>query len=225
MILFAADNHYGQHPGRVLHDMLKDAYEIDFYEDDWRCFDNPDLAGTYDLVILNLISGSCDVPAPADTASAMLQRYVLAGKPLLLLHGASAAFWQWDWWRPLTGLRWVRGNDPDGFASSAHPVRPYQLRRCKTRHPLAERLAEADLPEDEIYIHMEQTCPIMTLLETATDEGVFPQCYEAYAGVPGRILGYIPGHCPDVVGGAPGVANCRVLIDNLLETPKRDSRQ
>ena len=39
--------------------------------------------------------------------------------PLLLLHGSSAAFWHWDWWRRIVGYRWVRGNDPDGIPASA----------------------------------------------------------------------------------------------------------
>jgi pimeloyl-ACP methyl ester carboxylesterase len=215
-ILFAADNHYGMHCGRVLRDRIGEDYAIDFFEDDWSCFDRP-LVGRYALIVLNMISGCCNVPPPAATAEANLWEYVSARRPLLLLHGGSAAFWGWDWWRRLAGFRWVRGDDPDGFAPSTHPVRPYRLALSKSRHPLCAHLAEADMPCDEIYINMEQTCPTMTLMHVTTDEGTFPQCYEAFTAGRGRVLGYIPGHHPDVVAHPANVGNCRVLIDDLLK--------
>jgi len=34
MILFAADNHYDTHAGRVLYDEIKDAYDLEFHEDE-----------------------------------------------------------------------------------------------------------------------------------------------------------------------------------------------
>lgn len=221
MILFAADNHYDQHCGRVQCEALKGDYDVEFVEDDWSCFEQDGLADRYELLILNMISGVCDVPMPADACEANVRGYVEAGRPLLLLHGASAAFWQWDWWRPLVGFRWVRGSDPDGFPSSTHPVRPYRLHRAKCRHPLVAKLEEVDFPEDEIYTELEQTCPAVTLMATTTDEGTFVQCYESMADVPGRILGYIPGHRPDVVRHPANVHNLRVLIDDLLASPRR----
>jgi len=216
MILFAADRHYDAHCGRVLYDAIAPHYDIDFHEDDWACFCRPDLADRYDLMVLNLIAGSCDVPPPAPKAEEPVRNYVAAGRPLLLLHGASAAFWELDWWRPLVGHRWVRGEDPDGMTSSTHPKRPYRLEVAKSRHPLCARLQPVDLPEDEIYIDMEQTCPTSVLMTTTTTEGTFPQCYEARTPAGGAVIGYVPGHRPEVVGHPTMVANCRVLIDYLL---------
>ncbi len=218
MILFLADNHYGTHPGRLLYECIKDDYDIDFVEDDCSCLDAGNLRGQYQLLILNMIGGCCDLPMPSAEAEAAMYAYVKGGGNLLLIHGGSAAFWQCDWWRPLVGFRWVRGDDTDGFAPSTHPVRPYTVTVAKCRHRLCGKLQEMDLPEDEIYINMEQTCPTVTLMETTTDEGTFPMCYEAmtpWGG--GRILGYVPGHRADVVQHPHNVANCRVLVDDLLK--------
>lgn len=221
MILFAADRHYDAHCGRTLREAIRPHYDIEFFEDDWTCFERDDLARRYELIVLNMIAGSCDVPFPGPEAERGVRAWAEAGGAFLLLHGSSAAFWHWDWWRPIVGFRWVRGNDPDGVVPSTHPHRPCRLRRAKTRHRLVSRLLELDLPEDEIYIRLEQTCPTMTLLETATDEGVFPVCHENRTPWGGRVLGYTPGHRPEVVASEGMVANCRVLIDDLLANGDR----
>ncbi len=217
MILFAADNHYGQHCGRVLYEALTETAGIEFHEDDWSCFEQPGLADRYDLLICNFIAGTCDVPPPSDTAAANIRAYLETAKPILLLHGASAALWPWDWWRPIVGHRWVRGSDPDGIPASTHPTRPYRLDVAKTRHPLAQRLIPVDLPADEIYINLEQTCPTLALMTTTTDEGTFPQSYVASTPWGGTIAAYIPGHRPDVVRHPLMVANVQTLIDFLRE--------
>lgn len=215
MILFAADRHYDVYPGRVLYEAIRSHYDIDFYEDDWSCFAQEDLAERYDLMVLNMIAGTCEVPPPPDSTEGNVKAYAEAGGHFLLLHGSSAAFWPWDWWRPLVGHRWVRGGDPDGVESSSHPQRPYRVEVARTRHPLCAQLQSLDLPEDEIYIRLEQTCPTMTLMTTTTEEGTFVQCYEAHTPAGGKVVGYTPGHRPDVVGSEGMVANCRVLIDYL----------
>jgi hypothetical protein len=216
LILFAADRHYDVHPGRVLNEKLAADFDIDFYEDDWTCFEGGELSGRYELLILNMIAGSCDVPAPSDEAAAQVRAYMEAGGNLLLLHGASAAFWQRDWWRRNVGYRWVRGNDPDGVESSSHPTQPYRIAPSKTRHPLAASLQAIDLPTDEIYTRLEQVCPAMVLMETTIDEGTFPQCYLSQTEWGGTVLGYVPGHRPDVVGNETMVSNCRTLIEYLV---------
>ncbi|MBT3376108.1 MAG: hypothetical protein HN742_24700 [Lentisphaerae bacterium] len=216
MILFAADNHYGKHCGRVLNSQIKDRYSIEFHEDDWSCFETGGLIETYDLIILNLIAGACDIPPPSEQGEANVKAYLEAGGSMLLLHGASAAFWSCDWWRAIVGHRWVRGNDPDGFDASTHPRRPYRLDVAKCRHPLCTKLTSIDLPEDEIYINLEQTASTTVLMTTTTDEGTFVQAYETFTPWGGRILAYIPGHEKEVVGNEVMVGNCTVLIDDLL---------
>ena len=214
-ILFAADNHYATHGGRALHDVIASHYDIEFHEDEWSCFDRS-LAGQYDLLILNMISGSCDVPMPGEDAEANVRGYVEAGGNLFLVHSGSASFWQWDWWRALVGFRWVRGEDPDGFPHSMHPVQPYHVAVAKTRHPLAAKLRAVDVPADELYTQLEQTCPAMTLLETTTEGGTYPMCYESITPSNGRLVGYLPGHAAEVARLPGNVANCRAIIDYLL---------
>ena len=224
MILFAADNHYSTNAGRALFECIEPHYDIRFYEDNWDCFNQESLADQYSLLILNLISGSCNVPVPGPAAEKNVYEYVRSGGFLFLLHGASAAFWQWDWWRALTGFRWVREDDPDGFNPSCHPVRPYRVEVNKCRHPLCQRLQSVSIPEDELYIDLEQTCPAVTLMATKTDEGSFPMCYETITTWGGRIVGYIPGHAPHVVKLPKNIANCRTIIDWLLVEGSKQTR-
>lgn len=220
-IVFAADNHYDQHPGTVLYERICYAYDIAFFEDDWAALADEDLMGRCELLVLNMISGSCGVDPPGREAQWQVATYLQGGGNMLLLHGASAAFWQWDWWRPIVGHRWVRGDDPDGFDSSHHPVRPYRVDVAKSRHPLCETLQPMDLPEDEIYTGLEQTCPTTWLMQTTIDEGTFVQCYEATTPGGGTLIGFVPGHRPHVVGSDIMVANVRILIDYLLaKTPE-----
>ncbi|MDE0838622.1 MAG: ThuA domain-containing protein [Kiritimatiellae bacterium] len=216
MILFAADQHYGQHCGRVLYEQLKDEFPMEFHENDWSCFEQ-DLVSRYDLLVLNLIADTCGVPPPAAAAEPCVDAFVRAGKPILLLHGASAAFWPWAWWRSLVGYRWVRPQDPDGVEASHHPRRPYLAKVSKTQHPLSTHLQDVDMPEDEIYLNLEQTAAVVTLMETRTDEGTFPMCYETMTPFGGHIAAYLPGHLPEVVAQPGNVANCRALIRWLLD--------
>jgi hypothetical protein len=216
MILFAADNHYGTHPGKVLHEQISDSYDIRFFEDDWSCFEDQSLMASCDLLVLNMISGCCDIPAPGQQGIDNVRAYCEAGGSLLLLHGASAAFWQCDWWRPIVGHRWVRGNDPDGFEPSTHPRQPYTITPAKCRHSLCAQLQVMELPEDEIYTELEQTCPTMVLMTTEVNGKTYPQCYETTSPWGGRILGFLPGHDEAAVRTHALVANCRLLIDSLL---------
>jgi hypothetical protein len=217
MIIFAADNHYDVHPGKNIYAGLKNNYkDMVFSEDDWSVFVKNDLKNKCDLLVLNMIAGTCNIEPPDQEAEKSVRAYCEKGGNILLIHGSSAAFWQWDWWRSIVGYRWVRGNDPDSVVPSTHPTRPYKVKISKSRHPLCAKLAEMDLPDDEIYINLEQVCPAMTIMETKTDEGTFPQCYESVTPWGGKIIGFIPGHKPDVTGNEIYISNIKVLIDYLL---------
>ena len=215
MILFIADNHYGVHPGKMIHEVIKNDYEIDFHEDSYDVANTKEFVSDYELVILNSIGDTCGVPHAGDEMEMQIKAYVEAGKNILLLHGASAAFWKWSWWREIVGLRWVRANDPEQITPSTHPVRPYKVTRSKTRHPLVAQLKDLDLPEDEIYINLEQMGPVTTLMETKTDEGTFTQCYECITPYGGKIVGFIPGHALAVTQHEDVVENIKTIINYL----------
>ena len=99
MILFAADNHYGTHAGQNLFECLCPHHEIRFHEDNWDCLMEENLGEKYDLLMFHLIGGTCDVPPPSAVAEQLVKKYLQVGKPMFLLHGSSAAFWQCAWWR------------------------------------------------------------------------------------------------------------------------------
>ena len=95
MILFASDNHYEARPGASIYERIRNDYDIEFFEDDWSCFKQENL-NSCKLLILNMIGDTCDLPHPGSDAEAAIKSYVESGKPILLLHGSSAAFWKWS---------------------------------------------------------------------------------------------------------------------------------
>jgi hypothetical protein len=216
MITFLADDHYGTHPGAVLYAALRDRFEMAFFENDLSALTRDSFADECELLILNMIGDTCGQPLAGPEAERNLRAYLERGKPLLLLHGSSAAFWHWAWWRGIVGYRWVRGNDPDGVEASTHPTRPYRVEVAKCSHPLCKQLQAMELGEDEIYTRLEQVSPATVLMETTTLEGTFPQCWENVTPWGGRVLGFLPGHRPEIVGNPVLVENAARLISSLL---------
>ncbi len=214
---FFADDHYGVHPGRVIYENLPEDLRNDtaFFENDWDVLENSPWENDCSLLILNMIGETCGQPHPGAKAEKQIRSYLERGGSILLLHGSSAAFWQWDWWRELPGLRWVRPGDPDGTAQSTHPVKPCLVTVSKTRHPLAAELSPMQLPEDEIYINLENTCPCMNLMETHIEEGTFVQCCEAISPWGGKLASFIPGHSPAVTSSPDLIRNIVSIIRYL----------
>ena len=217
MIYFFADNHYDTRAGRVLCETLGDAYDLSFHEDDWREMERDGFAERCSLLVLHMIGDTCGVAHPSDKAEKQVRAYAEEGGDFLLLHGSSAAFWRWDWWRPIVGWRWVRPDDPDGLPPSTHPVRPYAVRVIPGAHLLCDRLRDMTLGEDEIYINLQQACPTTVLMETTTDEGTFPQCYTCASPWGGRVVGFLPGHRRESLGNESLLHNILTLLTYLIE--------
>ena len=218
MLFFFADNHYGVNPGRGIYSALPEELRrrITFAEDDWTLLESGDWVEKCELLILDMIGDTCGVEHPGSGAEEKVRRYLEQGGNVLLLHGSSAAFWKWEWWRKIVGLRWVRPGDPDGVAPSVHPAKPFVVRPCKVRHPLMASLRELSLPADEIYISLEQVSPVTVLMETQIEEGVFPQCFENITPWGGRFCHFLPGHAPEVTGNPQVAATVSALAAYLL---------
>ncbi len=197
MIHFFADNHYESRPGYELYVRIRNHFDIAFFEDD--------------------VSAMADESLLADStdAEAVIKRYVESGRNLLLLHGASAAFWQWAWWRAMVGVRWVRGNDPDGVPASTHPVEPYRVECCKCRHPLMGELRPMDLAEDEIYTDLEQVCPTLTLMQTTLKSGSHPQLTWHRNAWGGEVINFLPGHRATTFENPDFIHNAKTVIRYL----------
>ncbi|MDD2478689.1 MAG: hypothetical protein PHS31_02215 [Victivallaceae bacterium] len=217
MIYFFSDNHYGAYPGRRIYESLPDELRqsIIFTVDHWDILENGEWEKDCELLILHMIGDTCGQPHPGSEAEKAIKKYCSRGGNILLLHGSSAAFWQWQWWRNVVGERWVRPNDPDGVCASYHPRAPYLLKTCKARHPLVSKLIEIELPEDEIYVALEHTAPSLSLMETTINEGTFVQCSETLTPWGGIILNFIPGHDPSVTTHPSIIKNITLFITYL----------
>lgn len=219
MIYFFADNHYGVHPGKNIFESLPPELKnrMTFIEDDWSLLESGKWLDDCELLVLNMIGDTCNIPHPDENAEKAVKTWFENGGNALLLHGSSAAFWHWDWWRKIVGYRWVRPNDPDGVPNSTHPVKPYSLRITKNRHPLSSKLVPFELDTDEIYTELEQVSPAMVLMDTFIEEGVFPQCLETITPWNGKLLNFIPGHHVHATTNTALIKNIVSITEYLLE--------
>ena len=174
MIYFFADDHFQKFCGRNIYKRLPDMLKkrIFFSENDPEYLESGIWEKNCELLILHMIGGTGSIPLPGDGAERAMLRYCISGRPMLLLHGSSAAFWHWDWWRKIAGLRWVRPEDPDHVPKSVHPHHPCRVEVAKVRHELARQLKPFNLPEDEIYIELEQTSRVTILIVLSCEKMV-----------------------------------------------------
>ena len=219
MIYFFADSHYDRHCGLKLFEKFPEELKNKtvFTENRWDILEEGEWEKDCSLLILNMIGGTCSQPHPGSGAEVAMRRYVERGGKILMLHGASAAFWQWSWWRLVCGLRWVRPEDPDKIACSVHPQLDYSVLPAKNRHVLTGVLRPFEFKHEELYIECEQTLPMMVLMEARTAEGwCYPQCVECITPFGGRQIIFLPGHREDSFENPDFIADNLILIDYLL---------
>lgn len=218
MIYFFSDSHFEKHCGYQLYRQLPEDLKsrIVFSENEWDILEKGDWEKDCELLILNMIGCTCGQPHAGSGAERAVKRYVERGGNILMLHGSSAAFWQWQWWRENSGFRWVRPGDPDEVERSIHPVRAFTVAVAKSRHILTGKLKDFTLADDEIYIKCEQTLPMTVLMETATDEGIYPQCVECINPYGGKQIVFLPGHRVESFDNPEFIADNIILIEYLL---------
>ena len=198
MIFFFADDHFGTHAGRLLYSGLPASLrgQTVFAENEWLRLEDGRWSDACDLLILHCIAGTCGQPMPGAGAARSVQGYLARGGNVLLLHGSSAAFWHWAWWRKIVGLRWVRPDDPDGAPVSSHPRAACRVIPVASGHPLGNVLQSFELQEDEVYINLFDESPVTVLMTTTVGGKSYPQCFETFAPQGGCILSFLPGHLP-----------------------------
>ena len=225
MIFFFADDHYQTRAGaRIFGNLPGDLRcRSVFRENDFSLLESGAWECSCELLVLHLIGGTCSLPHPGPGAEAAVRRYCARKGPMLLLHGSSAAFWQWPWWRRITGMRWVRPKDPDGVERSVHPSASCRVRLSKYRHTLTAQLVPFELPEDEIYTALEQTGPLWTLMECDVNGRTFPQCTESFTPWGGRVINFLPGHRAECVNSPGLTADAELLCRYLLSAPETDA--
>lgn len=209
-LIFLTDNH-ANNAARSLGDSLKDDYSIDIFESDWSTVP-ADITG-YDILLVSIIAG-CDGNAqPGEELAQTVKHYLDAAKPLLILHGGSAAFPNHPWWRQLVGYRWVRKNDPAGQPASVHPIRRLEARLCDVAHPLASKLKPFTVETEEIYTQLEKTAPSVILMDCECDGRTWPQVYISKSQDGGRVAGFIPGHHASTLLMPSVQHNIRALVN------------
>ncbi len=198
MILFA-DRHYGTHAGRWIAGHLSDLTDVVFVEEDYDALiraihDRPGEALAFHAIFAT--PGNESMPPEMES---VIRTHLDGGADVWILHGGSAAFWPWTWWRQLMRVRWVRKDDEDVSTPSWHPVIPYRIEVTDTGEARCPGLESLDLPEDELYVNLHQSGDIETWM-TAEYEGVaWPQVYTHPGLSGGTVYGWIPGHKPEVI--------------------------
>jgi hypothetical protein len=217
MIYFFADNHYDARPGFHLYEKIKNDYNINFFEDDISALADKNFPKECDLLMLNLICGTGKLGIPGKEIEKLLKEYCKSGKPIFLIHAGSAAFWRWDWWRKLVGLRWVRENDPDGVPPSVHPVKDFKVTTASGKHELLKGLKGFELKNDEIYTKLQQAQPVEVLLETTIEEGAFPMACVSKNEWNGTMLGFLPGHRRESFENTELIYDVNAMINYALK--------
>ncbi len=213
MIYFFADNHFEARPGFHLYEKLKADFDIKFFEDDISALSKPGCLDDCSLLMVNMICGIGKLAQPGADIEAEVKKYCAKGRPLFLIHAGSAAFTQWDWWRKLTGLRWVRENDPEKQAPSVHPVQDFTV--GKTEKEVVKGLKEFTLKNEEIYTNLAQTADINVLLETEMDGKVFPMAFVSKNEWGGKVMGFLPGHKAESFNNVDMINDIRIMMKNL----------
>ena len=219
MIYFFADDHYGTHAGRCLYGQLPTELRdrTVFTENEWDLLESGRWVDDCELLILHCIAGTCGQPLPSGGAETAIKSYLAHGGNVLLLHGSSAAFWHWAWWRRIVGLRWVRPNDPDGVMPSSHPHSPCQVVSVPSGHPLSKSLKSFDLEDDEVYIDLQEVSPVTVLMTTQIAGKTYPQCFETVTADGSRIVSFLPGHQETNVRNPTLSADVALLVKDLAE--------
>ena len=218
MLYFFADDHYETHAGRAIFGQLPAELRARavFTENEWTPLEAGRWADDCELLILHFIAGTCGQPMPGGGSEAALRHYLMRGGNLLLLHGSSAAFWHWEWWRRLVGLRWVRPNDPDGAEPSTHPHAPCRVVPVRSASPLSALLKPFELVEDEVYINLREESPVTVLMTTQVVGQTYPQCFETRLESGSRLMSFLPGHRPENTCNPMLAANVATLVRDLL---------
>lgn len=219
MIYFFADDHYGTHAGRCLYGQLPTELRdrTVFTENEWDLLESGRWVDDCELLILHCIAGTCGQPLPSSGAETAIKSYLAHGGNVLLLHGSSAAFWHWAWWRCIVGLRWVRPNDPDGVMPSSHPHSPCRVVPVPSEHPLSKVLKPFDLEDDEVYIDLQEVSPVTVLMTTQIAGKTYPQCFETVTADGSRIVSFLPGHQETNVRNPTLSADVALLVRELAE--------
>jgi hypothetical protein len=217
MIYFFADNHYDTRAGFCLNEKLKMDYNIKFHEDDLSAISSKGFFEECELLVINLICGTGKLGMPGQEIEGYLKQYCESGRPLFLIHAGSAAFWQWTWWRKLTGLRWVRENDPDDIAPSVHPLKDFSVKVVNAGHALSKELKGFKLENDEIYTMLEKTGPLDILMETTIAEGTYPMAYVSKNQWNGTVLGFLPGHRQESLENVELIYDVKTMINYVLK--------
>ncbi len=192
-------------------------FPIKFFEDDISVLAGKEFLRNCSLLIVNLICGTGSLGMPGEEIEVPLKEYCMRGRPLFLVHAGSAAFWHWEWWRKLTGLRWVRENNPEGKEPSVHPVKDFLVVPAKSSHTIVKELKSFELKNDEIYTKLEKTQPVDVLMETTIDEGTFPMAFVSKNEWGGKVLGFLPGHKPESFENKELIHDVKTIIKYALE--------
>lgn len=151
----------------------------------------------YDAVVIHFMDW--ETPDPGPQARAALQRFVRAGKGLMIVHFGCGAFDEWDGFVQMTGRVWdpkMRAHDPHGS---------FTVAITDSEHPITKGLASFETT-DELYTCLAGETPVHMLAtaRSKVDQLDYPMAFVLEYGQ-GRVFHCALGH--DVVAiENPGAA-------------------
>ncbi|MDI6448633.1 ThuA domain-containing protein [Anaerobaca lacustris] len=151
----------------------------------------------YDAAVLHFMDWESPDPGPA--ARGGLQRFVRAGKGLMIVHFGCGAFQEWDEFVKIAGRVWdpnLRGHDPHGS---------FDVAITDADHPITKGMASFETT-DELYTCLAGETPIHILAtaRSKVDDLDYPIAFVLDYGK-GRVFHCVLGHDVPAVEN-PGAA-------------------
>jgi type 1 glutamine amidotransferase len=151
----------------------------------------------FDAAVLHFMDW--ESPDPGPTARGGLQRFVRAGKGLMIVHFGCGAFQEWDEFVKIAGRIWdpeLRGHDPHGS---------FTVAINDADHPITQGMASFETT-DELYTCLTGETPIHVLAtaRSKVDDLDYPIAFVLDYGK-GRIFHCVLGHDVPAVEN-PGAA-------------------
>jgi len=125
-------------------------------------------------------------PEADETTKRLLSAWVDGKRPLMIVHAGLGAYPQWPEYMEWCGRVWAWGK-------SSHPHQPSML--AVLAPDLKIPWKEAWLPEDEVFIDLEQKAPCHDLVSVTLPGRTFPAAW--VHGVRPNIGVWVPGHRRD----------------------------
>lgn len=182
-ILLYADSHFGSGGREGIADAFNDitGEEVCVVDAEARGLSAEDLEGI-DALLIYHTQAEVD-----DSTRNLMEGWVNDGKPLMITHAGLGAWPNWESYQKWCGHSW-------DWDISVHPCEPAEL-KVTDGDPLGTGWHSAWLPQDEVFVALQEKAPVDIGMTAGISTGDFPAAWRSQE-VP-NVGVWMPGHRRD----------------------------